>query len=609
MQRCRFVLPTPDEDVEGKCNGDKPANELEPEREFFHAKMSPTSSRSSPSEPASIKTSYFVEKFLSEIERIDNFVCSRMDELEEQLQLSLEKAQLHGKMSYLEDKSTLKRSVRKRKKNSELQVLGAYISLYQKIKEVENFSFLNTLLCIKLCKKHDRVCKRCVQPVYPEIMNTAVYATCFGQCRTPGGRINQFKEDVQHACAEYCCNGDVMEAKGKLVMYKGGVDRVDLWSMGYTAGLSVMLLLWFIWEAVVEPGQGQTMWNDPAIYLYSFIGNLLVYNWLWAVDVYAWEKANINYFLILDITADHSPPSHEYFKRACPPTMIFLANLILYYKARRRTLYINISPSIFPVSLALLVVAYYLYKAIQDRNVVHYRLYSPTVLLHIVTGPFARVSFREVVLADVLTSMVKVYSNCAYAACYLITGSYSDQTSTLHAFGTCNGNYMFAITATLTILPLWFRFAQCVRKVYDVSSPGNGRVHWCLRLFVWPHSFNALKYVLSIIVVLFSLGSNANAYRVIYILLLVVSTLYSYWWDIYMDFGLLRIIPTSADVYYFFSGKWSRVPRRLFLRPLLMYKHAVYRYYVAMALDLIMRAAWTLSLIPQVSMGCGIIMV
>jgi hypothetical protein len=124
---------------------------------------------------------------------------------------------------------------------------------------------------------------------------------------------------------------------------------------------------------------------------------------------------------------------------------------------------------------------------------------------------------------------------------------------------------------------------------------------------VWPHSFNALKYVLSMVVVLFGLGQptspadpNYALYRAIYISLLVVSTLYSYWWDVTQDFGLFKILPTLKDIRNMATGNWSRLPNNLFLRPLLIYKQHKYRYYVAMVLNLILRAMWTVSLIPQV---------
>lgn len=557
-------------------------------------------------ERTTFQTSIFVKHFLQEVDRIDSFVSMKMDELETQLELSIRMAKQYGKVSYLEDKSVMKKELRKRKKNSELQVLNTFTSLYKKIKDVENFSFLNVLLFIKISKKHDRVCKRCIYPVYPELMDTVIYTKDFGKVRLLDGRIQGFKLKLQEACAEFSCDNDMMEAKGKLVMYKGGVNTVDLWEMGYSAGLVVMLLVWFIWEAVVEPANGQTLWNDPAIYLYSFLGNLVVYQWLWAADVYVWEKTNINYLFLLDITVDNSPTSYAYFIRNAIPTLIYLANLILYYKARRDALYINIPPHFFPVSLALLCTGYYIYKGIQERHVVHYRLYSPSVLFHIVTAPFSRVTFRQTVLADVMTSFIKVFSNCAYAACYLITGSYEDQVASMHSFGTCSSsNYMFGVTAFLALMPLWLRFAQCLRKVYDDSHHDQ---HFSLKsILVWPHSFNALKYVLSMVVVLFGLGQpkssldpNYVLYRALYISLLVVSTLYSYWWDITQDFGFLRILPTWKDVRNILTGKWRSLPNNLFLRPLLIYKQHKYRYYIAMILNLILRAMWTLSLIPQV---------
>jgi hypothetical protein len=45
----------------------------------------------------------------------------------------------------------------------------------------------------------------------------------------------------------------------------------------------------------------------------------------------------------------------------------------------------------------------------------------------------------------VMTSFIKDFSNCACAACYLITGSNEDHTNSLRSFGACSsGNYIFS---------------------------------------------------------------------------------------------------------------------------------------------------------------------
>lgn len=130
----------------------------------------------------------------------------------------------------------------------------------------------------------------------------------------------------------------------------------------------------------------------------------------------------------------------------------------------------------------------------------------------------------------------------------------------------CN-SVSYGIRPIIACLPAWFRFAQCLRRYRDT------------RLF-FPHIVNAGKYSTSFFVVIFSslyqayigmqvgqhLSSNIdkwsqviseslfvnectdqhgmeviqnNAFFYLWILSAVVSTIYTYMWDIKMDWGLL----------------------------------------------------------------------
>ena len=102
----------------------------------------------------------------------------------------------------------------------------------------------------------------------------------------------------------------------------------------------------------------------------------------------------------------------------------------------------------------------------------------------------------------------------------------------------------------------------------------------------WPHLANAGKYALSHSVVLFGVFHHTftdpktiDSYRVYWIISLVISTLYSYLWDIFVDFGL-------GDM------------RHGGLRDQLMYPSRS-TYYVCIVADLFLRFAWSLTLVPR----------
>ena len=89
-----------------------------------------------------------------------------------------------------------------------------------------------------------------------------------------------------------------------------------------------------------------------------------MYEWLWGINVLVWEKNFINYLVLLNMTLRQSPSPTQIFTKAALMTVAFLANLILYYKARRGAIFIGIDATVFPISIALVAA---LYAAAQVR--------------------------------------------------------------------------------------------------------------------------------------------------------------------------------------------------------------------------------------------------
>lgn len=541
-----------------------------------------------------------------EINRIENFVTVKVSHLEELFDHSTVISYRNGNVTSTDTRIGVCNALQRVKKDRELSVLRTYSALYRKIVQLESFCYLNVFLSVKILKKYDNMGISDDHKLYSSYLES-VYKTEFAQWLDANHRIGSLKRRIVETYADLCCDGDRFEAKGKLDFFEVRHTKAEMRSSGVRLGVAVVLLLWFLWESIMEAGNGNTLWNDPAIYVYAFLGNVVIHDILWALNVHVWESAHVNYLVLLDLRAEHSPDSYTLMSSAFMQCILFLMNLILYYKSRRESLRIQMPPHLFPVALALMFIANASMSVIKHRHLVSSRLFSPEDIFRIVSAPFSAVSMRETILAEVMISFVKVYSNFAYACCYMVSGAYKDRDASLHSFGTCNNEYMFAATSVLAVLPLWFRFAQCLRMVYEASVVGQSN-----SVLVWPHSYNALKYLLSMIVVLFGLGHPVNAtvnsagimlFRAAYILLLVISTLYSFLWDLFQNFGLMEVWPTIDDVTTFFTGNWHCLSEHIFLRPRLMYYKHVGYYYIAIALDLVLMGMWTLSLIPQGSSG------
>lgn len=104
-------------------------------------------------------------------------------------------------------------------------------------------------------------------------------------------------------------------------------------------------------------------------------------------------------------------------------------------------------------------------------------------------------------------------------------------------------------------------------------------------VIVWPYSYNAFRYFLSILVIIF--GSyppqdpTSPEFMGWYYTLYVVSTLYNCYWDVFQDFQLLQ-----------FNCE------RPLLRNKLFYEEQSYFYYIVLVLNPILRFLWTASFTP-----------
>lgn len=134
----------------------------------------------------------------------------------------------------------------------------------------------------------------------------------------------------------------------------------------------------------------------------------------------------------------------------------------------------------------------------------------------------------------------------------------------------------------MCLLPLLFRFNQCLRKFVDSGDR-------------FPHLANAAKYAVAQLVTLTgafhplyldveSRKGDQNfdsRYQVFWTFLFFASSIYSFIWDVYMDWGLGR-------------------KEYGYLAPRLMYPKKS-AYYATIAMDLVLRSMWVLSLLPPSS--------
>jgi hypothetical protein len=174
---------------------------------------------------------------------------------------------------------------------------------------------------------------------------------------------------------------------------------------------------------------------------------------------------------------------------------------------------------------------------------------------------FQIVQFRDFFLSDLLSSMTYSFIALQSAACITVTFPNGRTKCSL---------YDFWLPSVVTGLPAWWRLLQCFRRYYD-----NGVAH--------PHLTNSIKYILSLGAISFSVMTKFNSrlwIEVLWILISLIASAYSYAWDIFFDWGLGN----------------ANAPNK-YLRKELSFP--IWFYYMSMVLNLLFRFTWMILLAPN----------
>jgi xenotropic and polytropic retrovirus receptor 1 len=181
---------------------------------------------------------------------------------------------------------------------------------------------------------------------------------------------------------------------------------------------------------------------------------------------------------------------------------------------------------------------------------------------------------------DIFTSLVKVLQDLAWTVCFIVSGDWMiSEDLTAAGQHRWSGAVWYAgyLIPLLTLLPLVFRFNQCLRRYADTGKR-------------FPHIANACKYAMSQTVTLFGAfhplylnkrRRDSDIFQGFWTFAFVASSLYSFYWDVFQDWGL-------GQRKYRFLAQRLMYPSRSF-------------YYVIIAIDLVLRFAWVLTLLPPKS--------
>ena len=270
-----------------------------------------------------------------------------------------------------------------------------------------------------------------------------------------------------------------------------------------------------------------------------------------------------------------------------------LLSFIFYVRSVRSTLALtSMFPSYFP-QLFPLFLTLHLFAALL-RPLSRFKR-GLCILAATVSAPFCPGSFRDGFVGDVLTSTVRPMQDLSFTVLYFLSASRGWLFHPLNfdphkASAPVESSYILntVVLPACIVSPLFWRFLQTLRRCYESKQR-------------WPHLGNSLKYFVAAQVSLYALYDPELRKTALWVMCFVGATLYQIWWDVVMDWDLVRLT-TISDLPKNGAAGDDPVLFRVGNRVLTLRRARLYqsnRLYVAIFYcNIVLRFFWTLSLIP-----------
>jgi hypothetical protein len=311
---------------------------------------------------------------------------------------------------------------------------------------------------------------------------------------------------------------------------------------------------------------------------------------LYGANVFIWRRFKIDYARVMGVSYSHT---YQYVLQGSSSIAhIMFSMFIIYVLTITGGFGIheekNQTKHIWPFLAFIIPLVLFFYpndKFTQpffgvDRNGFKQRIGLLWNVLAVLASPFTEVTFQRSFIADVFCSMPKVFTDLEYTICIYATGNLIDPdeeqwtpVSKPHAYDTCGaGSTAFsAARIVLSLLPYYFRLMQSLRSYRDTCNI--------------KHLFNGFKYTLSLSVAVLATVKQgfpeADYLLKAWFCVSIVTTIYAFYWDVVMDWGLgdLRA-------------------KHVFLRSSNSLAFPPYIYYCAIVIDLIFRLGWAIYISP-----------
>ncbi|XP_022968056.1 phosphate transporter PHO1 homolog 10-like isoform X2 [Cucurbita maxima] len=384
----------------------------------------------------------------------------------------------------------------------EEQLKKAFAEFYQELYSLKQFSFMNLSAFARILRKYEKISSSAAGRSYMEIVDNSYLGT--------SDEVADLMKMVEITFIKNFSNSNYKEGI-KLLKPKTKREKpIVTFSSGFLFGCTVALLaasvLKILSQRLLEKEDG-THYMENIFPLYSLFGFIVLHVLMYAADLHFWRCCGVNYPFIFG--------SKRGTKFGCQQVFLLGAGLAVLASASfLASLYVDRDPSTR--------------KYRTEAEKVPLGTAAVRSLKHCAEFLFIQhslsVKFPDYFLADQLTSQVQASRCIVLYICYYGLGEHSRKQNKCHTHGVYN-----TLSFVIAVIPFWLRFLQCVRRLLEEKEA--------------MHGYNALKYLSTIVAVLIRTACELRkgvSWMVLALISSAVSMLINTYWDIVVDWGLLR---------------------------------------------------------------------
>ncbi|XP_023878502.2 phosphate transporter PHO1 homolog 10 [Quercus suber] len=448
-----------------------------------------------------------------------------------------------------EDLSFNKEELRK----VEERLRHVFVEFYHKLHLLKHYSFMNLAAFSKIMKKYEKITSRRAARLYMRVVDDSYLGN--------SDEVTGLLERVETTFIKNFSKSNRREGM-KLLRPKAKRERhrVTFFS-GFFLGCSIALLVAIVLRIeahnLMDKEEG-TQYMENIFPLYTLFAYIVLHMLMYAANIYFWRRYRVNYPFIFGFKRGTELGYREVFLLGTGLAVLasagFLANLQLDMDSSTRD-YKTITELV-----PLVLVIFVLLVTFCPLNILYRssRFFFIKCIFRCICAPLYPVTLPDFFLADQLTSQVPAFRSFELYICYYSLGEYSRRQSKCLSHGVYNTFYFI-----VAVIPYWLRFLQCIRRLCEDKDA--------------MHVYNGLKYFSTIVAVIIRTAFELKKGMTWMVLALVsssVAALINTYWDIVIDWGLLR-----------------RQSKNKYLRDKLVVSHKSV-YFAAMVLNIVLRFAW-----------------